>query len=64
MTRHEWRIAAERAGVRTVEVEIVCSDTREHRPRVASRRTSPVTRYRPGRTWLTTTARGQRAHWS
>ena len=36
-TRDAWLAVAERAGVRAVEVEIVCSDPREHRRRVESR---------------------------
>jgi predicted kinase len=37
ITRAAWREAAGRAGTRAVEVEIVCSDPREHRRRVESR---------------------------
>jgi predicted kinase len=37
LTRDEWRRVADRAGVRAVEVEIVCSDRDEHRKRVESR---------------------------
>ena len=37
LTRNEWRAVAERAGVRIVQVEIVCSDATEHRRRVESR---------------------------
>jgi predicted kinase len=37
LTRNGWRTAADRAGVRTQEVEIVCSDAREHRRRVETR---------------------------
>lgn len=37
-TRSDWRSVAERAGVRAIEVEIVCSDRDEHRRRVESRR--------------------------
>lgn len=37
LTRHEWRSVADRAGVRAIDVEIVCSDTGEHRRRVESR---------------------------
>jgi predicted kinase len=36
--RNVWRAAAERAGVATRAVEIVCGDEREHRQRVESRR--------------------------
>ena len=37
LTRIEWRSVADRAGVRVVDVEIVCSDADEHRRRVESR---------------------------
>lgn len=37
LTRSEWRSVADRAGVRAVDVEIVCSDADEHRRRVESR---------------------------
>jgi len=37
LTRGEWRLVADRAGVRIVDVEIVCSDPAEHRRRVESR---------------------------
>jgi predicted kinase len=37
LTRHAWRAVAERAGVAALDVEIVCSDTAEHRRRVESR---------------------------
>jgi predicted kinase len=37
LTRREWRAVAQRAGVRFLPVEIVCSDTNEHRRRVESR---------------------------
>ena len=37
LTRTEWRCVAEGAGVRVVDVEIVCSDADEHRRRVESR---------------------------
>ena len=36
-TRAEWRNAAGRAGARSIDVEIVCSDDAEHRRRVESR---------------------------
>jgi predicted kinase len=39
LTRTEWRSIAERSGVPTLEVEIVCSDLDEHRRRVESRTT-------------------------
>ena len=37
LTREAWRAVAQRAGVRVVEVEMVCSDVQEHRRRVESR---------------------------
>ena len=37
LTRDAWRSVAQRAGVRIVEVEVVCSDLTEHRRRVESR---------------------------
>ena len=37
LTREAWRLVGERAGVRVVEVEMVCSDVAEHRRRVESR---------------------------
>ena len=37
LTRGEWRAVADRAGVRALDVEIVCSDAEEHRRRVESR---------------------------
>ena len=37
LTREAWRAVAGRAGVRVVEVEVVCSDVDEHRRRVESR---------------------------
>jgi predicted kinase len=37
ITRRAWRSAAERAGVRAVEIEVVCSDPAEHRRRVEMR---------------------------
>ena len=37
LTRDAWHAVGNRAGVRTVDVEIVCSDRAEHRRRVESR---------------------------
>ena len=37
LTRAAWHSVAERAGVAALDVEIVCSDTAEHRRRVESR---------------------------
>lgn len=36
-TRNAWRGVAERTAARVVEVEVVCSDTAEHRRRVEAR---------------------------
>jgi len=38
VTRDGWRSVAERAGVRVIDVEIVCADADEHRRRVEIRR--------------------------
>lgn len=37
LTRDAWRDVGTRAGVRIIEVEIICSDPEEHRRRVTSR---------------------------
>lgn len=37
LTRASWRVVAERAGARVLEVELICSDTAEHRRRVETR---------------------------
>jgi predicted kinase len=37
LTRNEWQAVANRAAVRAVNVEIICSDVDEHRRRVESR---------------------------
>lgn len=37
LTRREWRTVASRAGARVIDVEIVCSDSDEHRRRVETR---------------------------
>lgn len=39
VTRDAWRQAAERAGSRIVEIEVICSDRAEHRRRVETRST-------------------------
>ena len=39
ITRDAWRGVGERAGVRVIEVEVVCSDVSEHRRRVETRGT-------------------------
>lgn len=40
ITRDDYRAVAERAGVRFLEVEVVCSDRAEHRRRVEGRTSS------------------------
>ena len=37
LTRDAWRAVGERAGARVLEVEVVCSDTVEHRRRIEQR---------------------------
>jgi len=37
LTRNEWQAVANRAGVRVVNAEVICSDVDEHRRRVESR---------------------------
>lgn len=37
LTRGEWKGVADRAGVRLINVEVVCSDVNEHKRRVESR---------------------------
>jgi predicted kinase len=37
ITRSAWLNVGQKAGVRTVEIEVICSDSREHRSRVESR---------------------------
>jgi predicted kinase len=37
LTRREWQAVAERSRVSAIDVEIVCSDAREHRRRVEAR---------------------------
>jgi predicted kinase len=39
ITREAWRAVGQRAGVRVVDVEVVCSDVTEHRRRVETRAT-------------------------
>ena len=39
LTRGEWRSVGDRARARVVDVELVCSDAKEHRRRVESRAT-------------------------
>lgn len=58
LTRSEWRAVAGRAGVRVVEVEIVCSDADEHRRRVEARTADLEGHALP--TWAEVTARDYR----
>jgi predicted kinase len=37
ITRDAWRAVASRAGTRAIDVEVICSDKREHRRRVETR---------------------------
>jgi predicted kinase len=37
ITRSAWRSAAERAAVRAIEIEVICSDLLEHRRRIETR---------------------------
>lgn len=39
VTRQAWRAVATRAGVKCIDVEIICSDKAEHRRRVEARQT-------------------------
>ena len=39
VTREAWRGVARKAGVRLIEIEIICSDRREHQRRVETRGT-------------------------
>jgi predicted kinase len=59
LTRSEWRSVADRAGVRVIEVEIICSDTDEHRRRVESRRADLADHRLP--TWAEVLGRDYRA---
>ena len=38
ITRDAWRAVGQRAQAETMEIEVVCSDSREHRARVESRK--------------------------
>jgi predicted kinase len=55
LTREAWRAAADRAGVPSVEVEIICSDAAEHRRRVEARRSDDPGARQP--TWREVLAR-------
>jgi predicted kinase len=60
LTRDAWVAVAERAGVRSIEVEIICSDADEHERRVAGR-AADAPGMRP-LTWQQVLARDYR-HW-
>jgi predicted kinase len=55
VTRQAWRDVALRAGVRFVEIEVICSDLDEHRARLESR-LADITG-QPGVTWQDVQAR-------
>lgn len=59
LTRSEWQAVAARAGVRAVDVELVCSDAEEHRRRVESRTADIAGHQLP--TWLDVVERDYRA---
>jgi predicted kinase len=59
ITREAWRAVAHRAQVKLVEVEVVCSDQREHRRRVEERRHRPPASGGP--TWAEVIDRDYRA---
>jgi len=42
VTRTAWREAAERAGTSCIEVEVICTDPREHRRRLEGRGVPPT----------------------
>lgn len=58
LTRAEWRDVAARAGVRALDVEVVCSDGAEHRRRV-ERRSADIAGHRLP-TWSEIEARDYR----
>jgi predicted kinase len=55
ITREAWRAVASRAGVKSLDVEIVCSDTAEHRRRIETRTADIAGHKLP--TWSDVTAR-------
>jgi predicted kinase len=57
ITREAWRSVATRAGVGAVEVEVVCSDSAEHRRRVEAREAEP---FGPKLTWQDVVTRDYR----
>lgn len=58
-TRNEWKAVAERAAVREISVEVMCSDLDEHRRRVESRVTDIVGHRLP--TWADVIERDYRS---
>ena len=60
LTRDAWKSVADRAGVRAIELEIVCSDAVAHERRITSREPDP-SGSRPV-TWQQVLARDYR-HW-
>lgn len=55
ITRNAWRLAAARAGARSIDVEIICSDEAMHRARVETRDNDLTGFHQP--TWADVTAR-------
>jgi len=55
ITREAWRSVAKKLGVSAAEVEIICSDKREHRERVETRATDVAGLIKP--TWQEVIAR-------
>lgn len=59
LTRNDWRSVAERAGVRMLDIELVCSDSDEHKRRIESRSADIAGHVLP--TWEDVVARDYRA---
>jgi predicted kinase len=55
LTREAWRAVATRAGAKSIDVEIICSDAAEHRRRVETRTADIAGHKLP--TWSEVTAR-------
>ena len=55
ITRDAWRDVAKRAGVQSIDIEIICSDTKIHQQRVVSRQSDIKGHKTP--TWQTVCAR-------
>jgi predicted kinase len=55
LTREAWRAVATRAGAKSIDVEIICSDAAEHRRRVETRTADIAGHKLP--TWSELTAR-------